>query len=192
MIEIMRIIPILVLFAICSAAHAQLYRWTDEKGRVHLTDTPPPASAKNVHKRAAPAAGSPAAQEPFALQKARKEFPVTLYSAPSCSICDDARKLLNARGIPFREVSVTTNEQIEEFKKNVGSTSVPAIIVGSTVQAGYGELQYNRLLDEAGYPKLGELPARNQAAPRLVQPAKAEDQDDSQPAQRGRYSPIPK
>ena len=188
MIENMRIIPTLVLLAFCGAAHAQLYRWTDEKGGVHLTDTPPPAGAKGVQKRAGPppAAG---AQEPFALQKARKEFPVTLYSTPGCESCDSARKLLNSRGIPFKEVSVTSNEQIEEFKKTVGSTSVPAIVIGSTVQAGFGELQYNRLLDEAGYPKLGELQPRNQGAPRLVQPAKEDQQEEETPARRGLYAP---
>ena len=37
------------VFLACAAAQAQqLYRWTDEKGRVHITDTPPPASAKSA------------------------------------------------------------------------------------------------------------------------------------------------
>jgi len=44
--------PLAVL--LCAAASAalaqQLYRWTDEKGRVHITDTPPPASARNVQR----------------------------------------------------------------------------------------------------------------------------------------------
>lgn len=169
------------------SAGAQLYRWTDEKGRLQVTDTPPPASAKNVQKRAASTQSS-TQQEPFALQRARKEYPVTFYSTPGCDMCNDARKLLNARGIPFKEVSVTTNEQIEEFKKTVGGTSVPAIVIGSTVQPGYGEIIYNRLLDAAGYPKMGELPPRNQAEPRLVQPAAAEE---PAPAARGPYSPLP-
>ena len=34
-----------------SAAWAQQYRWVDEKGRVHYTDTPPPPSAKSTQKK---------------------------------------------------------------------------------------------------------------------------------------------
>ena len=184
-----RLVSAVVVLVYAGIAGAQLYRWTDEKGRVQITDTPPPVSAKNVQKRAAPAAPA-AQQEPFALQKARKEFPVTLYSAPGCDLCNDARKLLNARGVPFTEISVTSSEQIEEFKKTVGGTSVPAIVIGSTVQQGYGETVYQRLLDDAGYPKTGELPPRNQAGPRLVQP-KADAPDEAQDTPRGRYSPVP-
>jgi len=32
-------------------ASAQQYRWVDEKGRVHYSDTPPPASAKSSEKK---------------------------------------------------------------------------------------------------------------------------------------------
>jgi len=39
-------------FILCAASvqAQQMYRWTDEKGAVHITDTPPPPSAKNVQK----------------------------------------------------------------------------------------------------------------------------------------------
>ena len=40
---------VLAAGAACVQAQ-QIYRWTDDKGRVHLTDTPPPASAKGVQK----------------------------------------------------------------------------------------------------------------------------------------------
>lgn len=150
------------------AASAQLYRWTDEKGRVHITDTPPPATAKNVRKSGdAPGAAVPQASpaEPFALQKPRASYPITLYTTPGCEACAEARKLLNARGLPFKEVSVTDDPQLQELKKVVGSTSVPALIVGSTVQRGYEPGLYHGLLDAAGYPKTGTLAPRSQAEP---------------------------
>jgi glutaredoxin len=193
----MRYIVAAVLLTALFAANAQqIYRWTDEKGRVHLSDTPPPAGAKNIHKRGAGTGGDEAAAdsaEPYALQLARKSFPVTLYSTPGCEACDDARKLLNARGIPFKEVSVADETTIEELKKVVGSTSVPALIVGSTVQKGFEEGTYQRVLDAAGYPKTGVLRVRNQAEPA---PA-AEPRVEVKPAApavepvRGPYAPKP-
>jgi len=42
-----------------SAANAEMYRWVDEKGKVHYTDTPPPANIKN-RRTLKPAARAPA------------------------------------------------------------------------------------------------------------------------------------
>jgi glutaredoxin len=162
-----------LLCAAASGASAQLYRWTDDKGRVHFTNSPPPPGAKNVQKRAAPAPAATAPDsgaEPYALQQARKEFPVALYSAPGCGPCEEARKLLNARGIPFREVGVMENPQIEELKKLFGEATVPVLTVGRTVQKGYEQSAYNALLDSAGYPKAGVLPPRKQEAPTPSRP----------------------
>jgi glutaredoxin len=149
------------------AASAQLYRWTDAQGRVHVTDTPPPPNAKNVQKKNVPAASAsaPTPVEPYSLTLLRKNFPVTLYTTPGCDACTDARNLLNSRGIPFSEISVTTDQQIAELKQAANTNSVPAMIVGSTVQRGFEEGAYNKLLDAAGYPKTGVLPPRNQAEP---------------------------
>jgi glutaredoxin len=169
-----------------------MYRWTDQAGKTHFSDTPAPASAKSVEKRgaAAPAVAAGSAAEPYALQLARKNNPVKLYSTPGCEACDEARKLLNARGVPFAEVSVASESAIAELKNVAGSTSVPALMVGSTVQKGFEEAMYHRTLDGAGYPKTGILPRRNQAEPKAAQ-AEAEVQPapEPAPAARGPYAP---
>ncbi len=148
-----------------AAAAQQLYRWTDEKGRLHVADTPPPPGAKDVHRwRVAASSPTEDGSEPYALRQARKESPVTLYTASDCEPCNDARKLLNVRGIPFKEVSVTEKE-VNDLVKLAGSASVPVIVVGSATQKGFEESVYERLLDDAGYPKTGMLPPRNQQTP---------------------------
>lgn len=190
----MRIMLAATLCAVALGASAQMYRWTDDKGRVHVTDTPPPASAKDV-KRSGTASPGPAAPqskgaEPFALQQARANFPVTLYTTPNCQGCDAARKLLNARGLPFKEVSLTDASQMDEFKQAVGGTTVPAMIVGSTVQKGFEESAYQRLLDAAGYPATGILPARSQAEPAPTTPGLPEVKPAAQAEQpAGPYAP---
>ena len=179
----------LALLALSSvAAQAQLYRWTDSTGRTHVTDTPPPSDAKGVQKRAANApAADTSSNEPYALRQAMKDYPVTLYTLPSCDGCTQARKLLNARGIPFSEKTVESEEQL---KKATGATGVPALIVGSDTVTGYEESAYNRSLDAAGYPRAGVLKPRNQQPPA---PAKAEAPAAAQApaapaAPRGRYA----
>ena len=186
---------VLILAAASVAAQQQLWRWTDEKGRTHITDTPPPPSAKNVQPLSKGAkdgkdAKDAAANEPYALQIARKDFPVTLYSTAGCEACAEARKLLNARGVPFKEVLVGDEKSLQQLKSAVGSTSVPAVIIGSTVQKGYEEATYHRLLDAAGYPKTGMLPPRNQAEPKPVEPESAQVSPAADPnAGLGPYAP---
>lgn len=155
---------LLAVFAL--AAHAQQYRWVDDKGRVQYTDTPPPAQARNVQKKNL-TAGPPASDgQPYALQVAVRNAPVKFYSTPDCGPnCDEGRRLLNRRGIPFAEISITEAAQIEELKRVSGGTSVPVMLVGSSLQKGYQEQAFHSLLDSAGYPAPGALRPRNQAAP---------------------------
>jgi len=160
-----------ILLLVTAAASAQqIYRWTDDKGRVHITDTPPPPSAKDVQKKGAPSGpATPGEQQPsFDLALAMKEFPVVLYTSPLCKeACASARAALNKRGVPFREVQVWDVATNEMLKNVSGSNQVPTLVVGSSVQQGYEQGAFDALLDSARYPKAGVLAPRNQAEPPL-------------------------
>ena len=183
---------------IAGAAQAQqIYRWTDEKGRVHLTDTPPPASAKSVQKPRASAAGpaAPTAEQlPFETTLAMQNFPVTLYTVPNCQEpCARAREALNKRGVPFKEIDVSSQAQMEELKKIAGSLDAPTLLVGHSVQKGFSQSAYDALLDAARYPRAGAVPPRNQQKPKPEDPAKADPKpaaaaEEEKPAA-GPYSP---
>ena len=146
------------------SADAQVYRWLDEKGRMHVGDIPP-SSARDVEKVSSPRTPSEPA-EPYSLQVARKNNPVTLYSTPNCPLCDRARQLLNARGVPFTEKSVVTKPQVEELVRVAGRNALPSIVVGTKVQDGFADAIYEAMLDGAGYPKAGVLPAGAQQQPK--------------------------
>ena len=194
----MRILLAVTLCAVAFGAGAQVYRWTDDQGRVHVTDTPPPASAKGVKRSdggtspatTAAAESKSSQQEPFALRQAQSKYPVTLYTVPNCEGCNGARRLLNARGIPFKEISLTDAAQMDQFKQTVGGNTVPAMIVGSTVQKGFEEGAYHALLDAAGYPATGVLPPRNQAQPTAAAPNLPEVKPAAEPEKpSGPYAP---
>jgi len=144
-------------FWIVSAdAVGQVYRWTDADGKVHYTQTPPPPQAKGVQRKDfRPGAPEPV-DLPYATQVAAKNFPVKLYTQPDCgSPCDQARASLVRRAVPFREISVVSEKEIDEVKSLSGREELPLLVVGSLVQTGFQESRLSSLLDTAGYPPAG-------------------------------------
>ena len=189
------LIAVFAFTAAFAASAQQLYRWTDETGRVHITDTPPPGSARNVQQKKQGAAGAGVeSQQPYELTQATRDFPVTLYTSPNCSQpCALARGLLNKRAVPFKEVQVWDDKSNEELKRVSGGDDVPTLVVGRSVHRGYAEAGYDALLDAARYPRAGLLPPRAQAAPAPPEgygaaPEPAKPAPDA-PAPRGPYAP---
>ena len=142
------------LWIACSDAAGQAYRWVDDQGRVHYTQNPPPPQAKGVQRKDFRAGPPGTAELPYATQVAAKNYPVTLYTQPDCgSVCDQTRAVLVKRSVPFREVSVATQKDLDEVKKVSGEANLPLVVVGSLFQSGYSEGGINNLLDTAGYPR---------------------------------------
>jgi len=95
----------LVALLFAAAASAQLYRWVDKDGKVHYTDTPPPAAAgKSAQVRSGGGNVADTSALPYATQQAVRNYPVTIYTHETCKeLCAAGRKLLQSRGVPFRE-----------------------------------------------------------------------------------------
>jgi glutaredoxin len=146
------------LLACALSVQAQLYRWTDDSGKVYYTDTPPPANAKNVQKKGSARTGgaeATAAQQSYALQQAVKNFPVTIYTSKECgNPCKKGLEHLKKRGVPFTEKVVANQDEIEELTKLAGAPRVPVMVVGVAMQKDYEEQGWNEALDTAGYPKV--------------------------------------
>ena len=153
-------VGVALLAFVAAAAQAQQYRWVDEKGRVQYTDTPPPASARNVQKKNFQG-NSVAAQPSYALTRATRQAPVTLYTHPVCKEqCQLARDVLNKRGVPYSEVVASERDKVEELKKVSGGDAVPVLVVGADVVMTVSAQAYNQALDRAGYPSASLTPVR--------------------------------
>ena len=153
---------VMLAAVVSTAAQAQAaYRWTDKDGRVHYSDQPPPADARNVQQKML---GSPnfvdTSGPSFSVQKAQQDYPVTLYTGIDCAAeCTIARDFLKRRGIPFSEKVIKSLDDAEAFKRITGinELAVPSLLVGAKAEKGYLESAWNRLLDVAGYPPLGGI-----------------------------------
>lgn len=157
-----------LLLVSLNVAAGQLYRWVDAEGKVHYTDEPPPASAKQVQQKNLGAAGGTEEQAalPYAVQVASKKFPVTLYIDDCGEACDQARSHLTKRGVPHATRHPRKNEADRAtLQQLTGKMEVPVLVVGGNVSSGYLASSWDALLDAAGYPKSGQLPRTPVAKP---------------------------
>jgi glutaredoxin len=149
---------------LCGLAAAQgVYRIVGPDGKVTFSDQPPPAAQARPVAGALGAAGGTAAGGnaalPFELRRVAGQFPVTLYTGKDCSPCNSGRNLLNARGIPYVERTVTTPEDAAALTRLAGEPTVPVLTIGAQQIKGYSDVQWGQYLDAAGYPKQSQLPS---------------------------------
>jgi glutaredoxin 3 len=73
---------------------------------------------------------------------------VDIYTTPSCPYCVRAKRLLDARGIPFREIDVANDDDLRaEIIARTGRRTVPQIFIDGRSIGGFEELA---ALDTAG------------------------------------------
>lgn len=149
------------------AAAQTTYRWVDQKtGQTVFSDQPPPPGTPGVVKVGSESREA-APQVPYATRQAAEKYPVTLYTAASCTdACTQARDLLNQRGVPFTEKMLNNEEDQAEFAKQMGSKDVmvPSLVVGQQRFRGLESGAWNNLLDLAGYPKSAPFGAKPSGA----------------------------
>jgi hypothetical protein len=143
------------LFAAGAAAqNQQVYRYVDKDGRVVYSDRGPPSDARDVQSKRLRGNVIENNEMPLAAQQAQERFPVTLYSFGCGEVCTAAEGLLNRRGVPYSAINVETPEGAEQLSRMTGELRAPVLQVGDrTFVKGYSETQWNKALDEAGYPK---------------------------------------
>ncbi len=184
-------LALLVLAAL--PAWAQ-YKVVAPDGSVTYTDRPPYEGNLRITPigRNAPAAAVAEVGLPIELRQATARYPVTLYTTADCLPCDNGRKLLQQRGVPYVERTIGSEEDAQALERLVGARTVPALTVGAQPLRGYSDTDWAAYLDAAGYPKASKLPRNWPAAvpTPLVQRAAAAT-PESRPAPQPAAPPAP-
>jgi glutaredoxin len=158
-----------------SAVAQAIYRIVGPDGRISFSDQPPPQSVKAT---ALPPSGksnaSISGDLPYEVRQAANRFPVVLYSGDACEPCNSGRSMLNSRGIPFREYTVSSPDDIQAFQKQISETSLPVVTIGGQRIRGFVSSEWSQYLDAAGYPQVSQLPPsyRNPAPAPLASSSK--------------------
>lgn len=158
--SLFRVATAAALSVVASTALAQ-YKWQGQDGGIGYSDLPPPPGVRLITDRN----GQPTREAadpilPYTVKSVADKYPVTLYTVPDCQPCNAARQMLNGRGVPFTERTLTNASDVDAYKAlGFPESSLPGLSVGSDRSIGYEVNAWNRLLDAAGYPKQSMLPA---------------------------------
>lgn len=168
---------LLALLVCTTSVHAQVFKWVGPDGKTNYSDVPPAPSVR-AERKALAGNVVDVADMPFQLAESAKASPVTLYTGEKCAGCDEGRKLLVSRGIPFTEKTVSTNADIALLGN--GKVELPQLLIGASKQVGFEAGAWNTGLSAAGYPETNRLPKgyRN-PAPASAAPAGAGNETDS-------------
>lgn len=190
----------LLLGAVGVAQAQTIYRIVGADGKVTFSDKPPVTAAQG--KVASTGVGaktdSTGSALPFELRQVVAKYPVVLYSTAKCGPCDAGRALLTARGVPFSERTVSTQEDQDYLERLTGGNSLPYLTIGGQKIKGLSDVEWTQYLDAAGYPKTSMLPPNYKfaAATPLVTvqkapaPGKAEEKPQAAQAEPS-YQPPP-
>lgn len=135
-------------------ALAGVYKWTDDHGKVHYTDSPPPTG--NVQEIKIKSYDGPAVvtsnkQPVGSTATTSANTQVTLYSTSWCGYCKKATAYLSSRGISYKELDVETSAEGKSGYARLKGRGVPIILVGEQRMNGFNQASLEGMLKAAGY-----------------------------------------
>ena len=82
---------------------------------------------------------------------------VTLYVVDDCEPCVLVREVLAGRNVPFTEVDVGTDPDVQEqLRQRSGALKVPTVAAGERIITGYSRDKLEAALDEMGFAAAAE------------------------------------
>ena len=159
-----------LILIITGLARAEIYKWVDENGVVHITDVPPEDVGQNVKVESTTPSKTGPDVNPYPPRKKAtltqklldiflkkpKNRPSTspkveLYTTSWCYYCQKAREFFRSRGIPFTEYDIEKDKNAAARKKQLDKRNgVPFAVINGRGIHGFSAALYERALAE--YP----------------------------------------
>lgn len=142
----MKRIAVLVLALLPFWAAAELYRWIDNNGRVHVGPVAPPqfkAERLNVGANAA-APVLPGSVKPEQVKTAVKP-PVVMYATSWCGYCRKARAYFKQNNIAYVEYDIEKDKSAYQRYKNLGGRGVPVITIAEETIFGFSPAKFEKV-----------------------------------------------
>ena len=124
-----------------SIVWAEVYKWVDENGNVHFSDTQPVEGESQEIDLKINSYESVNYQQ----SKSNVGNQVIMYSTEWCSYCRKARKYFAARNIAYKEYDIEKDSRAMREYKKIGGRGVPVILVGDKRMNGFTQRGFDRI-----------------------------------------------
>ena len=139
--EIKRVVLFMLLLLSALNGNAEIYKWTDEKGKVHFSDRKP----GNLEPEEIELRINTYESVSYDMSIFNTGKKVVMYSADWCAYCKKAKKYFVRKSIPFTEYDIEKNREALNRYKQMGATGVPVILVGSKRMNGFSEKGFEKI-----------------------------------------------
>jgi len=137
-----------------SAVNGSIYKWVDEKGKVHFTDSPPDdTKTEEVELRINTYT---AVEIKPLIERLGKKDKVVMYSAAWCRMCKKAKKYFQKNNIAYVSYDVEKSRIGQMDFKLLRGKSVPIIIVGNKKMNGFSAAKFDSLYEDQMKQKQSE------------------------------------
>jgi glutaredoxin len=123
---------------ICSA---EIYRWTDENGRVYFSGQPP-VKQKYESVEVRVNTYESVSYDTSLFDTGRK---VEMYATSWCGYCKKARRYFRRKGIAFAEYDIERDARAKARYDRMGARGVPVILVGKKRMNGFSEAGFEKI-----------------------------------------------
>ena len=127
-------------------ANAEFYKWVDDKGNVHFTDTPP--KGEKAEELELKINTYSAVEITPLVERLGRKNKVVMYSATWCGICKKAKRYFKAKKIPYVIYDVEKSYSGKRDFKLLKGKSVPIIIVGDKRMNGFTVARFDKLYQQ--------------------------------------------
>ncbi len=132
---------LLLLYA--ANGHAEMYKWTDEKGKVHLSDKRP-RHLKSKNIRLGVNTYESVSYDASIFDTGKK---IVMYSTEWCAYCKNAKRHFASNALPFTEYDIERDPRARKLYKRMGAKGVPVILVGNKRMNGFSERGFEKIYD---------------------------------------------
>ncbi len=132
---------LLLLVFVALDGVAEIYKWTDESGKVHFSDKKPRnLQSKEIKLRINTYESVSYDKSIFNTGKN-----VVIYSTDRCGYCKKAKKYFKRKDIPFTEYDIEKDLEANNRYKEMGAGGVPVILVGTKRMNGFSEKGFENI-----------------------------------------------
>ena len=136
---------------------AKIYKWTDQKGKVHFTDTPPnkenaeELNEEELSKRIVSYKQVEVKFVPIDFGVNQQTNMLVMYTTTRCPYCAKARKYFAKQSISYVEKNINFSPGYHREFKRLGGKGVPLILSGKYQMSGFNQSRFDKMYVKSGF-----------------------------------------